>query len=145
MPPDQTATCEIISPPSYRKMPRTNSTNKTPTNKTMVTSAKKRVAIQSPAISPQKDTDMDNTPMQDLTTTKTPTLDSLSKYKMMTPEEIQNKVAGDDWKSEWHHPQIMQELLSDPHTPNPIDVIPYEFNREDTTTNESMVHTLCLT
>lgn len=29
----------------------------------------------------------------------------------------------------------MQELHSDPPTPNPIDAIPYKFDREDTTTN----------
>ena len=56
-------------------------------------------------------------------------------YKEMTPAEAKAMVEGDDWKNEWDHPQIMQELLSEPPTPASIDHIPYEFDREDATTN----------
>jgi len=51
----------------------------------------------------------------------------------MTPAEAKAKVDSDDWKAEWDHPQIMQELLSEPPAPASIDHLPYEFNREDTT------------
>jgi hypothetical protein len=33
------------------------------------------------------------------------------RYKKITPAEAKAKVASDDWKAEWDHPQIMQELL----------------------------------
>ena len=59
---------------------------------------------------------------------------SLSRYRKMTPAEAKAKVDSDDWKEEWDHPQIMQELLSEPPAPASIDHIPYEFDREDTTT-----------
>ena len=86
---------------------------------------------------------MEDTPMQDVSTgtnTITPanleqTFKSLSRYKEMTPAEAKAKVDCDDWKAEWDHPQIMQELLSEPPAPSSIDHIPYEFDREDTTTN----------
>ena len=93
-------------------------------------------------ISPQKETDMEDTPMQDVSTdtnTITPAnlahrFKSLSRYREMTPAEAKAKVDSDDWKEEWDHPQIMQELLSEPPAPASIDHIPYEFDREDTTT-----------
>ncbi len=96
----------------------------------------------SPAISPQKETDMEDTPMQDVstdTTTITPAnlehrFKALPRYRKMTPAEAKAKVDSDDWKEEWDHPQIMQELLSEPPAPASIDHIPYEFDREDTTT-----------
>ena len=53
----------------------------------------------------------------------------------MTPAEAKAKVDSDDWKAEWDHPQIMRELLSEPPAPASIDHLPYEFKREDTTTN----------
>jgi hypothetical protein len=60
---------------------------------------------------------------------------SQPRYKKMTPAEAKAKVDSDDWKAEWDHPQIMQELLSEPPAPASIDHLPYEFNRDDATTN----------
>ena len=54
-------------------------------------------------------------------------------YKPMTPAEARAKVATDEWKTEWDHPQILNELLSDT-PPNSIDILPYEFDKEDLTT-----------
>ena len=89
---------------------------------------------------------MDDTPMQDMTTdtnTITPanlelTFNSLSEYQHLTAAEAKAKVDSDDWQAEWHHPQIMQELLSEPQPPASIDYIPYEFDREDATTNSAL-------
>jgi hypothetical protein len=86
---------------------------------------------------------MEDTPMQDVSTdtnTITPAnlehrFKSLPRYKKMTPAEAKAKVDSNDWKEEWDHPQIMQELLSEPPAPASIDHIPYEFDREDTTTS----------
>ncbi len=61
-----------------------------------------------------------------------------STYKPMTPAEAKAKVAGDEWKTDWDHPQILQELLSD--TPiTSIEALPYEFDREDKTALELLV------
>lgn len=60
---------------------------------------------------------------------------TLLTYKPITPAKLIAKVARDDWKLEWDHPQILQEFLSDT-PPASIDTLPYEFNRDDTTAND---------
>jgi hypothetical protein len=51
----------------------------------------------------------------------------------MTPAEAKAKVATDEWKLEWDHPQILHELLSET-PPSSIDALPYEYERDDPTT-----------
>jgi hypothetical protein len=105
-------------------------------------STKKRVAIQSPTVSPQKDTTTEDVTMQDTELEEsqlTPTnlvqrFNTQTTYKPMTPAEARAKVATDKWKTEWDHPQILNELLSDTPPPNSIDILPYEFDTEDPTT-----------
>ena len=58
-----------------------------------------------------------------------------SPYTPMTPAEAKAKVACDDWKTVWDHPQILQELLSDT-PPTSLDALPYEFDLEDITTQD---------
>ena len=70
-------------------MPRPISNNKTPPNKTMGTSVKKQVGIQSPVISPQKDTVIDDTHMQDATTTVTATITPATLEKNLECNEVQ--------------------------------------------------------
>ena len=86
---------------------------------------------------------MEDTPMEDVSTdTNTITPANLEqrfnthpRYKKITAAKAKAKVESDDWKAEWDHPQIMQELLSKPPAPASIDYISYKFDREDTTTN----------
>ena len=56
----------------------------------------------------------------------------------MTPAEAKAKVATDEWKTEWDHPQILNELLSD-DPPSSVDILPYEFDKDDPTTQELLL------
>jgi hypothetical protein len=107
-------------------MPRPLPAIRTPSNKHTGSSAKKQVAVKSPAISPQKETDMEDTPMEDASTdTNTITPVNLEqrfnphpRYKKITPAEAKAKVERNDWKAEWDPPQSMQDLLQN-HRPQP--------------------------
>ncbi len=59
---------------------------------------------------------------------------SHARYKKMTTTEARAKVAGEEWKSKWDHPQIFAELTADPPDHTPGEILPYEFDREDDTT-----------
>ena len=65
--------------------------------------------------------------------------DSQTTHKPMTPAEARAKLATDEWKTEWDHPQILNELLSDT-TPNSVDILPYEFDKEDSTTQALLLN-----
>ncbi len=58
----------------------------------------------------------------------------------MTTEEARAKVAGEDWKSEWDHPQIIAELISEPMASTPGEILPYEFDLEDENTSQLLRH-----
>jgi hypothetical protein len=86
---------------------------------------------------------MEDTPMEDVLTDTIPItpanlehrFNTHPRYKKLTPAEAKAKVSSNDWKEVWDHPQIMQELLSEQTAPASLDCIPYEFDREDNTTN----------
>lgn len=105
----------------------------------------KRGAIHSPATSPQKDNTTHHNITMDEHEPLTPNnlemrFKSHLRYKMMTMEEAHAKVAGDEWKSAWDHPQMILELISEPKQPNPGEVFPYEFDHEDNTTQQLLKH-----
>jgi hypothetical protein len=121
------------------------STHRTPAPAVSLATTK-RVALRSPTISPQKEKTPEDVTMHDteqIAPTLSPTnlehrFDTLVTYKSMTPAEAKAKVATDEWKTEWDHPQILIELLSD--TPlTSIDALPYEFDRDDPTTQELLL------
>ncbi len=119
-------------PTQQLNMPRPLPSIKKTTPASSSLSTKKRVAIQSPTVSPQKDMTPEDVTMQDMGydgPQLTPTnlehrFNTQPTYKPMTPAEARAKVATDEWKTEWDHPQILNELLSDT-PPNSIDVLPY--------------------
>ena len=111
-------------------------------------SRKKRVAINSPDVTPTQTTSptaMDVDKPYDSTTIQ-PTvlahrfLDN-TPHKPMTPALVKATVASDDWKEVWDHPQILAELTAEPLPPTPGEVLPYEFDQEDTTTID-ILHTI---
>ena len=59
----------------------------------------------------------------------------------MSPTLVKATVAGDNWKEVWDHPQIIAELTAEPVPPTPGEILPYEFEHDDTTTIE-MLHTI---
>ena len=105
------------------------------TTRTPVKTPAKRVANQSPSISPQKDSPINET-TPGATTTDVVALDQnlnnpprQVKFTKMSTEEVKRKLNGDEWIKDWEHPQILDEL-----TPTPAEVLPYEFDEEDSTT-----------
>ena len=58
----------------------------------------------------------------------------------MTTEEARAKVAGEDWKAEWDHPQIIAQLISEPMAPTLGEILPYEFDLEDENTGQLLRH-----
>ncbi len=116
---------------------RTASATKTP-----VRTPTKRVAVHSPSISPQKDSPIAKAKgiqsIDNIDSLKPAVLDQqLSrqiKYKKLSVEEVKQKVSGEEWRHEWDHPQILDELLSEPIPPNPAEVLGYDFDLEDPTT-----------
>ena len=116
---------------------RTASVTKTP-----VRTPTKRVAVHSPSISPQKDSPIAKAKgiqsIDNIDSLKPAVLDQqLSrqiKYKKLSAEEVKQKVSGEEWRHEWDHPQILDELLSEPIPPNPAEVLGYDFDLEDPTT-----------
>ena len=56
------------------------------------------------------------------------------KYKTLTADEVKQKVSGEDWRQEWDHPQILDELLSEHIPPTTAEVLGYDFDLEDLTT-----------
>ncbi len=53
----------------------------------------------------------------------------------MTAAEVRQKLESDEWKEEWEHPQILNELLMEPVPPTTAEVLPYEFDHEDQMTH----------
>ncbi len=53
----------------------------------------------------------------------------------MSTEEVKCKLNSDEWKQDWDHPQILQELLTDPVPPTAAEVLPYEFDLDDPMTH----------
>ena len=88
-------------------MPRPLPSIKKTTPASSSLSTKKRVAIQSPTVSPQKDMTTNDVTMQDMeldNSLLTPTnlvhrFETQAIYKPMTPAEARAKVATDEWKT----------------------------------------------
>lgn len=102
---------------------------------------KKRVAINSPEVTPPQltiPTDMEVDNPSDHTTIKPTVLvhrfTNSTVQEEMTPAQVKAKVASDQWKEVWDHPQILAELTAEPVPPTPGEVLPYEFDQEDATT-----------
>lgn len=62
-----------------------------------------------------------------------------STYHEMSSIKAKAKVNGEEWKAEWDHPQIIQEPSDSPPKVS-IDILPYEFDREDANTTEHLRH-----
>lgn len=54
--------------------------------------------------------------------------------KKMTTEKVPDKFTSDDCRQECDHQQILQELLSEPSPPRSAEVVPHEFDLENTLT-----------
>ena len=57
------------------------------------------------------------------------------KFTNLTAAEVRHKLNSDEWKEEWEHPQILNELLMEPLPPTTAEVLPYEFDHEDQMTH----------
>lgn len=57
-----------------------------------------------------------------------------TKYKKLTADEVKQKVSGDEWKQEWEHPQILDELLLNPIPVTTAEALCYKFDLKDPTT-----------
>ena len=109
---------------------------------------KKRVALHSPEITPPKTTlptAMDVDDPGDTTTIK-PTVLAQRFHEndhldQMTPAQVKATVASDQWKDIWEHPQIFAELTADPVPPTPGEILPYDFDHDDSTTY-NLLHTI---
>jgi hypothetical protein len=107
---------------------------------------KKRVAINSPEITPPQTTlptAMEVDEHCELEAIKPTVLahrfQDNTLQEQMTPAQVKATLASDQWKEIWEHPQIFSELTADPVPPTPGEVLPYDFDQEDTTTTELLL------
>ena len=100
---------------------------------------KKRVAIHSPESTPPQPTTCTAMEVDIPGVSIQPTVLShrFQEHQLqnhMTPDQVKASIASDQWKAIWEHPQIMEELTTEPVPPTPAEVIPYEFDEDDSTT-----------
>ena len=105
--------------------------------RTPAKTAPKRVAIQSPSISPHKDSPVLVTRVSVDTGVPErvpPQASRQVKFTKLSTGEVKRRLDCEEWKQDWEHPQILQELLSDPVPPTAAEILPYEFDLDDPTT-----------